>query len=827
LGVHLAPILALVLLLCGPPCFADGEREAPFFDIDIPSLNAADALNRLATQTGATLLFPYDLAKVRQANAVSGRYTLQEALAILLRGSGLSGGLSDNGVIRISLDGETGRGQGGKAMTSIEREQSTGRPSLLAGIAAFVASIVTAPIAVGQEGAAGGQGAGQGASVLEEIVVTSKRRASLLQEVSEQITVFSAEDIEDAQIHTYQDFADLTPNLQTFENFRRGVFNISLRGIPTVQGGEPPVTVLVDGAQVSGLDFVNQDLMDVESIQILRGPQGAVYGRGAIGGAILINTRQPTNEYEGQLLGTWTDEIDAYRIGGSVAGPIVKDRLFFRVAGTYEDRDGFIDNSLAGGQCDFIDEYAIRGQLRFQPIENLTIDGKVSYLDGRNYATCMNFATDADPFLDNGDDFADDLPRDFKQFDDREIEEYTFRINWETAIGTFESVTSFQDSDSFSPGDADFGPAIQPVFFENPVIVDSVNTDFHFISKESDTFTWIAGFFYQDRETNNLLRVGFSPLPIQPPFFVNSDQLDLSEAWAVYGEGTYRFSERLELSVALRYDEDKRESEDRNTPGSFIEEKFTSVQPRGSISYFWNEDFMTYFSVGRGFRSGGFNSLADTLAVGLTDRLFEKETATNYELGFKSTFFNRRLTVNGAAFRTDFDNQQFFFVDVMNVARIVLTFPETRIYGGELEIAAIPMEGLDVRASLGVADGTIEDGGSFEDTNSPHAHKYTANIIVQKVFPVTGALNGRARVEYERRGPIYYDQFDQFRFPATDFVNLFLGIEHEHWSAGVFGRNVTDERIPTFYGPDSFGDGFHGFFQNLPARWGVELRAQF
>ena len=338
---------------------------------------------------------------------------------------------------------------------------------------------------------------------LEEIVVTGRRRAELLKDVPAQISVFTATDIEDAQIKTYQDFANLTPNFQTFDNFRKGVFNISVRGIPTVQGGEAPVTVLVDGVQVSGLDFINQDLFDLESIQVLRGPQGAIYGRGAIGGALLINTRRPGDEFEASVEGAFTSEIDEYRVTGSVSGPLAEDVAYFKLAASHSDRDGFIDNSLAGGQCDFVEETIVRGRLVVQPSDNLSIDTKANYLDGYTYATCLNPTTDADPFLGNGDNWPSDLPRDFKQFDDREIQDYSMKIDYEAAPGTLTSVTSYQKSDSYSPGDADFGPIIQPVFFENPVEVESWNTDLHFVSKPSDNMTWILGGFYQDRTTRN------------------------------------------------------------------------------------------------------------------------------------------------------------------------------------------------------------------------------------------------------------------------------------------------------------------------------------
>jgi iron complex outermembrane receptor protein len=664
------------------------------------------------------------------------------------------------------------------------------------------------------------------ATTLEEIVVTARRRSELLQRVPDQITVFGRDDIANARIDTFQDFADLTPNLQSFENFRKGVFNITVRGIPTVQGGEPPVTILVDGVQVSGLDFINQDLFDLESIQILRGPQGAIYGRGAIAGAILIDTRQPGDELEANVTSSWTSEINEARVAGSLSGPIVKEKLAGRISGSYYDRRGFIHNSLAGGYCDFGDEKTIRGQLRFTPSEDLTVDAKLNYLDGHNYASCLTPTTDADPFLDDGENFPDDLPRDFKQYDDRTITEASLKLGWKLPIGTLVSASSWQDSESFSPGDVDFGPIVQPVFFENPVDVEAWNSNLYLVSNEGGALDWVIGAFYQDRETTNVLRVGLEPLPLQPPFFVNSDQVDLSKAWAVFGEATYRPTEKIEVSASLRYDEDKRESRDRNVADSYIEETFTALQPRGSLAYFWTENLNTYVSVGKGFRSGGFNSLADTLAVGLSDRLFDKETATNYEIGFKSTLLDGRMSLNGAVFHTRFDNQQFYFIDVQHVARIVLTLPETEINGAELEAIARPVDRLELRGAFGLADGEIKDGGQFGEDGapSPNAHRYTLNLSGQYDFSLTDTVSLMPRLEYERRGPIYYDQFGDYRFPETDFVNASLTLNGKHWSVSAFGRNLTDERMPTWIGVNSNGPGLHQLLQNLPRTYGIELR---
>src|SRR5690606_24415938 len=185
-----------------------------------------------------------------------------------------------------------------------------------------------------------------------------------------------------------------------------------------------------------------------------------------------------------------------------------------------------------------------------------------------------------------------------------------------------------------------------------------------------------------------------------------------------------------------------------------------------------------------------------------------------------------RVSLSGAVFHTAFDNQQFYFVDVTNVARIVLTLPETEINGAELEAIARPTDRLEIRGAFGLADGEIKKGGQFGEDGapSPNAHRYTFNLSSQYHIPLTEKLTLTPRFEYERRGPIYYDQFGDFRFPETDFINAAVTLSADRWSLGAFGRNLTDERIPTYFGVNGMGPGLHNFLQNLPRTYGVELR---
>ena len=140
--------------------------------------------------------------------------------------------------------------------------------------------------------------------LLEEILVTARRRAENLQEIPESVSVLNSEILENARVDNLKDVTGLVPNLSLYhgeQSFRAGVIQLVVRGVTTPQNGEAPMSFVVDGVTIPEIDFINQDLFDIESIQVLRGPQGALYGRGALGGAVLINTKQPTNEFSGFL----------------------------------------------------------------------------------------------------------------------------------------------------------------------------------------------------------------------------------------------------------------------------------------------------------------------------------------------------------------------------------------------------------------------------------------------------------------------------------------------------------------------------------------------
>lgn len=659
----------------------------------------------------------------------------------------------------------------------------------------------------------------------EEVTVTARRRSEALQDVPAAVTVLDAQTIQDAGVHTFEDVARLTPNLSFNDGFRKGVSVLSLRGVTTSQGGEPPVTIIVDGVQVPGLDFLNQTLVDIDNIQILRGPQGATYGRGAIAGAIVVTTTKPLNEVEGKLDLTYGSD-DTYRATATGSGAIIPDKFWIRLAVSNAYSGGYIYDPTIHHDFDFSRERSGHIELLGKPDQYTTVDLRLAHTTGEDGASPQEAVTDAQIY-----NYSILPTENLKTTDTRTIDQDSLKLDRDTPWGTFTSVTGYGYSDSVVQGDADFGPL--PIARQyNTVAVRAFNEDLRFSSPTDMDFQWLAGAFFQRRDTVNHLIVDSQPNGLLPPglLLANSDQDDSSTAWAGYGQASYKLPWAFEIEGALRFDSDERYTNDRVVPGSSQTHTFYALQPQITLSHKFADDILGYFTYGRGFRSGGYNAYEDALNVPGVQRLFPKETIDNYEIGAKTQFFDKKLTLNLAAFHDDFTNQQFFFVNASPPSRDIVTLPSTTINGGELEATYRPIHQLTLTAGVGVNDTTINDAGQgslYVGNRSPLSYDYTANLGIEYRQPIFRSIEGMVRLDYQKLGNIYYDQTGKFSYDPVNYVNMRVGVEGSFWTLSVFAKNLTDQRAPNIFSPNANGADANFRLANQPRTFGVEITSSF
>ena len=442
-------------------------------------------------------------------------------------------------------------------------------------------------------------------TAIDEVIVTARGREESLQEIPESITTFNAAQIERAGIKSFRDVADLTPNLSQLSNFRPGLARIQIRGLITPQVGDAPIAFVVDGITASDLEFMNQELFDIERIEVLRGAQGALYGRGAIGGAVNITTKKPTNDFEARVSTSFASGSDK-RVSGVASGALVEDQVYFRVGAYSRDYDGQISNTFLNEKADFHEESSVFGTLNIELSDTSSLD-----LNARvtNTETGIGYyqAVDAASF----EDFSLTTEHNVPGLDKRDLTEFSARFSHDFASSTLELVTGYSESDQVGFSDADYSS--QPSDFdgfhyagaqENILKVESTTFEARLKSNDDTRLRWAVAAFMQDRTRDSeyhnyddavgnqaMTRSDFDPSTVV--FSILDD--NSSDAWALSTQLNYDLTEQLEVTAAIRYDRDERESFDSRFIESTYEEKtFSEVQPKLSLAYQMDADTLIY-----------------------------------------------------------------------------------------------------------------------------------------------------------------------------------------------------------------------------------------
>lgn len=705
---------------------------------------------------------------------------------------------------------------------------------------------------------------------LEEVVVTARKRAESVQDISESVVAFSESDIENAGITGVKDVVDLTPNIVLQPSYRLGVVNLSARGHATPQQGDSPVVLNFDGVQAPAQDFINQDLFDIERIEVLKGPQGALYGAGAIAGAINIVTKRPGEELGGFVKLKVGNE-NAKRVVAGISGPLVEDKVYFNLAGVYQDRDGYIENSLTGDNVDFLEETVIRGGL-YADLDQLSIDFKFTQTDteaGASYYESFALIADPVPQIDSlfggplgrfGSDISDP---DYKNHsnvqteEERELTTASLKVEYEIGEGIFTSVTGYNDSTQEDWGDLDFQPAdilLQDVRFD----VEVFNQEFRFASDPSGSFSWVGGVFYQKREIYNQVVVllgdfttGHKSIdesksnPANTILTDGKDTID-SEAWGVFFSNSYDINDSLVLTTAVRYD---RIEMDTEYVGSVVptdpvqlsnvkaSETFDKWQPKLNLAYNITNDVMIYADVARGFRTGVPNPF--TAYQGGLPRFIEPEVADTIELGVKSMLLDNRVSLNAAIFKTDIENRHHYFFGAS--LQSMTTYDEAEVSGLEIDAVMLLSEGLKLGVAYGlmsaeIASDEISIYNDFttnlpavtvnnEGNTLPDTPTETFNASLTYEAPLVSDIDLFARVGYKHVSKLYFDTENNISTDGSQqYVDVRLGLKAESWDVVGFVNNATDERSFSNY---AYSGGQGNYLPNTPRTYGVEATYRF
>lgn len=762
-----------------------------------------------------------------------------------------------------------------------------------------------------------------GMVLLEEVIVTAQRREQSLQEVPISVSVFTGATLEKQNIRSSIDYLALTPNVSFTEDGQTGSrgLGIAIRGINNLVSGENAfvnsVGIYLDEFSVASVpnQVANPNLADMARVEVLRGPQGTYFGRNALGGALNITTKKPTDEFEGRIIlgaETYENAGSQYNLTAILNAP-VSDTFRLRGVLYYEDSSGWVKNACATGasaaSCPGAAENGFtpngakdsgykslnfRLHAAWDVAEDLSILGSLYYVDeeqgtDENVPSGVLDIDSIDSFgltgaLDPGTGFwpqnQNSLSHDLPERTDNKslvgILNIAYNLNDHTVI---KSITGFIDADLDRVFDNDLAGGADTLIRTNAYRGFSWSTELR-VEISQDNYDFIAGILYarDDQEQDNNVAIStqatatINGVGWLPPF---PDRLGLAlnkknwevKSLAVFADYTWHVNDQWDLTAGARYTDDKVTNELQafgtgptccfpGSPGfpggpgfeffqSFAnfarpavseEVDFSDIAPRFVARYQVNDDFSVYGTISKGYKAGGVAVGNNTNAEGQPGFgvPFDEETLWNYELGFKSEFWDRRVRLNGSVFHLDWSNLQVETFRFLTPGDLSSNFEQTTSVedaeadGAELELVVAFTENFLLSSSIGLlsteitSDTTAEITGGFfvelQGLDIPKAPKFTFNISGEYHWQV-GQNDAWVQLQFVHRDGQFSDvesltylQTDEgspngapprnsiatfgdfpFRTPDYDVVNLRAGFDMEKISFTAYVQNLFEE----------------------------------
>lgn len=661
---------------------------------------------------------------------------------------------------------------------------------------------------------------------VKTITVTARKQKENIQEVPTGITVFNDESIMENQIQVVEDLGGFVPNLVFMSEGQSGRKIPSLRGLNAPSFSlSTPVGLYVDGVPIlNGVGYVSE-ILDIERIEVLRGPQGTLYGKNTEVGVINIITKSPDNKFRGKVTAqgsSWLSKETGDGLGGritaSLSGPVVRDKLYFGIAGLYYQRDGFMENSLTGGTLDDRQRWFGRAHLRWEPTEKMDISITAS----------KNKFDDDAPRLNNTDAGAAGswvpepkyrkVPANMNGYNksvvDSQALRAVYRINEEL---TFTSVTTNRVYDEDTGGDWDFssqtlGHNIIDRKYERTA--QELRLDY-----AKKRLKWLVG-AYCDRDEKG---VGYRNISDFPKFNMYTDRSLEGNSYAFFANLTYPVTNKIGFISGLRYEHQESEFTDHKNK-KYFDDSWDMLSPKVGLEYQASPEIMTYATVAKGYRSGGFNPHAP--ADESEYQSYDAEELWSWEIGTKNVFFDNRLILNISAYYMDIKDMQVseaVIVEGVNQSTSYISnAAEATSKGIELEINGRITKGLTLSAAFGYNDIEFDkfkdSAGDYSDNKNPLAPEYTFSL---------GALYRHssgftAKIDYLGYGEMYLGKTNEFPMDAYEIVNMKLGYETEAFDIYLYGKNIFDEK----YDLDGYFDGYYTMYSD-PGEVGLEAVYRF
>lgn len=666
---------------------------------------------------------------------------------------------------------------------------------------------------------------------LAEVVVTAtKQGATAAQETPLALSVLSSADLDAANIEGVNNLVLKSPGLVYGENEQRA--QIFIRGVGSnlvALGTDPSSAVYLDGVYLARPYMAFADFLNLDRIEVLRGPQGTLYGRNSAGGAVNIITREPSDILKASIAAEY-GSYNKRKIAGTLSGPLLEDSLLGSISLLKKVSDGFVRNVNSPGSPSRLnddDMIGARGSLHWLAGDRVNVYLSGDYANAHDHAIAGKALIKdvfGNPIVGPGvpelipDPYTVSLTPGSAVDNETTTWGITGRITVDLAPGMqLSSISAYRDSESRYAGlDADY-THVDAFDAAQRETHDQFSQELQ-LTATSGRLKWLVGLYYFEEQGALLAPIGLTI--IQPGLESVNDAKIKTDAWAAYVNGTYALTDRLSVTAGARYSYEKKQSDakgyilfDGVNPGfggytSVGSATFNAWTPKFGIDYRWTDDVMLYASATRGFKSGGFN-------IGADQPSFDPEYIWAYEVGLKSDWFDRRLRANLSAFfyeYTDLQVQQNQEASAGAVSIVLRNAANATLKGFELELEALPMASLHLSANVAYLDATYDDFVTAR-TNAPgidvDVSGNTMTMAPKWAFGVSASYD----VNVADRGTLSFSagykwQDDVFFTPFNDagnrqraygLLNAQVGFttSDDRWQFAVFGTNLTDEAYYT------------------------------
>lgn len=700
---------------------------------------------------------------------------------------------------------------------------------------------------------------------LEEVIVTANKREESIIKVNTSITSLSSKKLEDTRTWGLSGLTALVPNYNYQE------LGVSFQQIQSIRGIQvfsenPAVSTYID--DVNNIDILANGFAftDIERIEILRGPQGTLYGRNAMGGVVNIITKKPTNQTNG-FAETSFGNLGLQRYSTGIKTPIIKDKLYFGLNGLYQTQDGFLKNNISGTSATDtnLNGKSVGGE------KNLYGNMFLKWLVNNRFHLTLNLKGQQDKSNNSGfmvsqfsDTYAfanpDVINLSRIQSHERNILNTSLVAKYNADKFTITSISALQTI-SFGFKDLDF-PGIYHSYYDGKIgellPPQKVWSQELRINSHSDNkFQYTAGVYAFTQKgyeptTNTAYELSDAEaaafgLP-SGTYLINRNRSNNS-GLAGFGEMSYQLTNKLKATVGLRYDYEKREATFNGfgdamlfngvvtdiNPNITADGNYSAISPKFSVNYSVNELSNIYATYTRGFRAGGIN--ASSLPVGVR-QTFDPEYSNNYEIGYKSYLLNKKLSIGASAFLIQWKDLQFYnLVAPFTYARENVGNAQSA--GIEIEVSALPVKGLQLDGSFGfnpteykgfdlkrVNFGTgVESTTAIGGNKLSNAPTHTLFLGAQYEYSINQKLKAIVRGEIRNLGKQYTDIQNQIEQPSYTLLNSRIGLTYGKYSLFIWGQNLTNERYLAYGNPDSsFGRQSR---MAQPRTFGLTLSAKF